>query len=281
MIISIASGKGGTGKTTIATSLALSINGNVQLLDCDVEEPNDHIFIKPDIENTEAVYIPVPEIDESKCDFCGKCQEVCVYNAIAVIPPREGSSGGKVLVFPELCHGCGSCVYFCPKDAIKEVNRQIGIVEKGRKGDLEFIHGRLNIGEAMAPPLIRAVKEHMDPDKTVIIDSPPGTSCPVIASIKDTDYCILVTEPTPFGLYDLTLAVDVLRKMEVAFGVVINRSDLGNDETVEFCKKEKIPVLMEIPFSREIAMAYSKGVPIVEAFPEYKDKFEKLFEDIG
>jgi MinD superfamily P-loop ATPase len=281
MIISIASGKGGTGKTTVATSLALSVESAVQFLDCDVEEPNAHIFIKPDIENTQAVFISVPEIDESKCDYCGKCQEVCVYNAIAVIPPAEKPGReGKTLVFPELCHGCGACSYFCPKGAIKEVDRQIGVVEKGKKGELEFVHGRLNIGEPMAPPLVRAVRRHVDRKKTVIIDAPPGTSCPVITSIKDTDYCVLVTEPTPFGLYDLTLAVEVLRKLGIPFGVIINRDGLGDDKTDKYCREENIPVLMRIPFSREIAVAYSRGVTIVEAFPDYGDKFIKIFKDI-
>jgi len=281
MIISIASGKGGTGKTTVATSLALSINGGAQLLDCDVEEPNAHIFIKPDIEKSETVHIPVPEIDDSKCNFCGKCQKVCAYNAIAVISPgKESNVKGKVLVFPEICHGCGSCTYFCPKGAVREVKRPIGVVEKGKKGNLEFVHGKLNIGEPMAPPLIRAVKKYIDPSKTVILDAPPGTSCPVISSIKNTDFCVLVTEPTPFGLYDLSLAVEVLRKLEIPFGVVINRDGLGNKDTDSYCKKENIPILMRIPFDRKIASAYSRGIPIAEAFPEYRQKFEKLLEKI-
>ena len=281
MIISIASGKGGTGKTTVATNLAFSLTGSVQLLDCDVEEPNAHLFIKPGIEKVEKISIPVPEVDKSKCTFCGKCQQVCEYNAIAVIPSnRETQAGGNVLVFPELCHGCGSCTYFCPKDAIKEVDRQIGIVEKGRKGSLEFVHGKLNIGEAMAPPLIRAAKAHIMPGKTVIIDAPPGTSCPVITAIKGSDFCVLVTEPTPFGLYDLVLAVDVLKKMNIPFGVVVNRAGLGNEDVDKFCEKEDIPVLMKLPFSRDIASAYSRGDMIVDALPQYKEMFQELFENI-
>ncbi|MFH1845976.1 MAG: ATP-binding protein [Candidatus Omnitrophota bacterium] len=282
MIISVASGKGGTGKTTVSVNLALSITDNVQLLDCDVEEPNARFFINPDIEKNEKVTIPVPEVDESKCVFCGKCQEVCEYNAIAVISSQQktGKSKGKVLVFSELCHGCGACSYFCPQQAISEVDREIGIIEQGNKGSLEFIQGALNIGEAMAPPVIRAVKKHIDIGKTVIIDAPPGTSCPVITSIQGSDFCILVTEPTPFGLNDLILAVEVLRKLNTPFGVVINRSDLGDDKTDKYCKKENIPILMKIPFSREIAGAYSKGVSIVEVFPEYRKKFLGLFAEI-
>jgi len=272
MVISVASGKGGTGKTTVAVNLALSIP-NVQLLDCDVEEPNAHIFIKPAIKSKIPVSIPVPEIDKSKCNFCGKCQKVCAYNAIAVLKK-------DVLVFKELCHGCGACAYLCPEKAIREIQRVVGVVEIGAKGDLQFVHGKLNIGEAMAPPLIRAVKEYINPARTTIIDAPPGTSCPVIESIKVSDFCVLVTEPTPFGLNDLILAVEVVRKIKIPFGVIINRSDLGNKETENYCKKEKIPILMKIPFKKEIAMAYSKGNIIVEALPEYKKEFQELFGKI-
>ena len=272
MIISVASGKGGTGKTTVAVNLSLSIP-NVQLLDCDVEEPNAHIFIKPKIDSKLFVSIPVPKVDKSKCNYCGRCAGVCEYNAIAVLKDN-------ILVFSELCHGCGACSTLCPQNAIKEVDREIGLVEIGTKGDLQFGHGRLNIGEAMSPPLIRAVKEHSNPARTVIIDAPPGTSCPVVASIKESDFCVLVTEPTPFGLNDLVLAVEVLRKLKIPFGVVINRSDLGNKDTHDYCKKNNIPILMEILFKKEIAIAYSKGETIVEAFPEYRHQFSELFKMI-
>ena len=272
MIISVASGKGGTGKTTIATNLALSIT-NTQILDCDVEEPNSHIFIKPEIKNKEPISIPVPKVDESKCDGCGRCQEVCVYNAIAVV-------NKKVLIFPELCHGCGSCSYFCPRDAIKEVNKEIGYVELGNKRDLQFAHGKLNIGEMMAPPLIKAVKKYINPTRVNIIDVPPGTSCPVITAIKGSDFCILVTEPTPFGLNDLILAVEVLRKLSIPFGVVINRSDLGDKKTDDYCYQENMPIFMKIPFKKEIASCYSKGETIVESFPEYRKQFCNLFETV-
>ena len=279
MILSIASGKGGTGKTTVAAALALSVNTSVQFIDCDVEEPNAHIFLKPVIKESYKIHIPVPEIDEKKCNYCGKCKKVCAYNAIAVIKPVNEKKG-CVLVFSNLCHGCGSCSYFCPQGAIKEVDNEIGVMEIGNAGPIQFIQGRLKIGEAMAPPLIRQEKKHMNPTRTVIIDAPPGTSCPVVESIKNSDFCILVTEPTPFGLNDLILSVEVLKKLGIPFGIVINRSDLGDDKTERFCQNQNIPVLMKIPFKREIAEGYSRGYSITVSFPEYKKEFQKLFERI-
>jgi MinD superfamily P-loop ATPase len=279
MIISVASGKGGTGKTTIAVNLALSLN-KVQFLDCDVEEPNAHIFLKPEIKGKKAAYIPIPEIDEGKCNYCGKCGKVCAYNAIAVIAPSDGNKKGNILIFPHLCHGCGACSFFCPQKAIKEVNKEIGVIEIGEAQGIQFIHGKLNIGEAMSPPLIRQVKEYINPTRTVIIDAPPGTSCPVITSVKGSDFSILVTEPTPFGLNDLILTVEVIKKLKVPFGIVINRADLGNNKTEEYCKQENIPVLLKIPFKKEIAVAYSKGDPIVKVFPKYRKDFQNLFNTI-
>jgi MinD superfamily P-loop ATPase len=272
LIISIASGKGGTGKTTIAVNLALSLD-NVQLLDCDVEEPNSHIFIKPLFKRRDPVYVPIPVVDQKKCDGCGRCKEVCAYNAIAV-------TNKKVLIFPELCHGCGSCTYFCPNDALKEEEEEIGVVEIGEKDGIEFVHGKLNIGKMTAPPVIRAVKKHINRRRTTIIDVPPGTSCPVITAIKDTDFVIMVTEPTPFGLNDLMLAVEVARKLGIPFGVVINRSGIGNKDTDKYCQKEDIPILMKIPFSKKIAEIYSKGNPIVKSLPGYKEKFKRLFKEV-
>ncbi len=275
MIISVASGKGGTGKTTVAVNLALSID-NVQFLDCDVEEPNAHIFLKPEIKRRSKAYIPVPEIDESKCNYCGKCAKVCVYNAIAVLAGQDAKKGTN-LVFAHLCHGCGACSALCPEKAIKEVNREIGVVESGSCGRIEFVQGKLNIGEAMSPPLIRQVKERIDPKKTVIIDAPPGTSCPVITAVRGSDFCILVTEPTPFGLNDLILAVETLRKLQMPFGVIINRSDIGDEKVELYCNRNKIPILMRIPFDREIAVLYSKGIPMVAENKEYRKKLRDMF----
>ena len=278
MIISVASGKGGTGKTTVAVNLALSLN-SVQFLDCDVEEPNAHIFLKPEFKERIPATIPVPMVDESKCDCCGKCREVCAYNAIAVFP-SDKERKGSVLIFPHLCHGCGGCSLLCPREAIREVGKEIGIIETGNCGDMQFVHGKLNIGEIMSPPLIKQVKGYINTKRTVIIDAPPGTSCPVIASVKGSDFCILVTEPTPFGLHDLTLAVEVLRKMNIPFGVIINRTNIGDEKVDKYCLRENISILMRIPFDKKIAEVYSKGIPIVESQPEYKNEFKKLFDRI-
>ncbi|MDP8266925.1 MAG: ATP-binding protein [Candidatus Aceula meridiana] len=273
MIVSVASGKGGTGKTLVATNLAMSLDFPCQLLDCDVEEPNAHLFLKPQIKKEEKVFKLVPKADVSKCQLCGKCQEVCVYNAIAVV-------GKKHLVFPQLCHGCGACSYFCPHGAIVEEKQEIGVVTTGESLHVDVISGRMKIGEAMAPPVIRRVKEHIRPDMVAIIDAPPGTSCPVIESIKGSDFVILVTEPTPFGLNDFVLSVEVLRKLNIPFGAIINRSDLGNQETEDFCQKNGIEILMKIPFQKEIAEVYSRGDFIVEALPSFRQAFKELWEKI-
>jgi MinD superfamily P-loop ATPase len=269
MIISVASGKGGTGKTLVATSLALSLKDTykVQLLDCDVEEPNDHIFLKPIIENVDRVFVLIPEVDNSKC------AEVCAFNAIAVIKDR-------VLVFPELCHGCGACSYLCPEKAITEKGKEVGTVETGKADGISFGHGKLNVGEAMAPPIIRKVKEYIDPAAITIIDVSPGTSCPVVESIRDSDFCLLVTEPTPFGLNDLILAVEVVRKLGIPCGVVLNRAGVGDSQVADYCLKEGLPLLRAIPLDTEIAKLYSKGIPLVEGIPEWKDSFTQLFQKI-
>lgn len=273
MIISIASGKGGTGKTTVATNMAASIGSNVQVLDCDVEEPNVHLFLQPTIESVETITTPVPEVDMKKCSLCGKCGEICQFKAIVVI-------GETVLPFHELCHSCGGCMMVCPEKAITEVGRELGVIERGHRNGIEFVHGRLRVGEAMSPPLIRKVRQHTRPGMVTIIDAPPGTSCPVIASMKGADFILLVTEPTPFGLHDLKLAVGAVRILGIPCGLVINRSDMGNDEVFSYAKEEDIPILMKIPFDRGIAEAYSRGEMIVEAMPEWKERFLDMYHRI-
>jgi MinD superfamily P-loop ATPase len=274
MIISIASGKGGTGKTTIAVNLALSLpKGAVQLIDCDVEEPNSHLFLSPSIHQVTSMGIPVPRIDESKCTYCGKCAKVCEYHAIAVILEN-------VLVFDELCHGCGACSYLCPEKAIFEMEREIGIVQEGSANGISFANGVLNVGEPMASPLIRKAKEKIQKDRIVILDAPPGTACPVIETVKGSDFCLLVTEPTPFGLNDLELAVGMLEKLGIPRGVVVNKADVGDREVWDYCQSKNIPILMEIPMDRRIAESYSKGIPIIVAHPSYVQKFKDLFEKV-
>jgi len=275
MILSVASGKGGTGKTTIAVNLALSLEKthDVQFLDCDVEEPNAHFFLKPHLATNRVVSIPIPEIVEEKCTYCGKCAEVCAYNAIAVLKDT-------VLVFPELCHGCGGCSLLCPEKAIKEKGQRIGIMEFGSSNSIQFIHGKLDIGQAMSPPLIREVKKNINSERLVIIDAPPGTSCPVIESVKGSDFTLLVTEPTPFGLNDLKLSAETLKEMNIPFGVVVNRAGVGDRGVENYCQKEAVPLLMTLPMDRDIAVAYSEGKSIIEVQPAYREKFLELFERI-
>lgn len=273
MIISIASGKGGTGKTTVATNLALSLGENVQLLDCDVEEPNAHLFIQPTFESTETVTTPVPQVDMEKCSLCGKCDEICQFRSIVVV-------GTTVLAFPELCHSCGGCMAVCPEKAITEIGRELGVIQKGWRGSLEFVHGKSRVGEAMSPPLIEKVREHISPEKLNIIDAPPGTSCPVIAAMRDTDFVLLVTEPTPFGLNDLKLAVGAVKILGIPCGLIINRSDLGDDRVKTYAEEIGLPILMEIPFDRRIAEVYSRGEMLVDAIPGMREKFVDLYDRI-
>jgi MinD superfamily P-loop ATPase len=276
MIISIASGKGGTGKTLVATSLAISLKDKqpVQLLDCDVEEPNDHIFLSPVIARKETVSIPVPEINEEKCTHCGLCAQVCAYNALAILPDQ-------VLVFPELCHGCGACGYLCPEKAISEAGRETGVVELGQADGIAFVQGRLNVGEAMPSPVIRRVKEKAKTEGVVIIDAPPGTSCPVVESVKGSDFCLLVTEPTPFGFNDLVLAVETVRALDIPLAVVLNRTGVGDNKVEAYCRSQNIPILLTIPLDTRIARLYSKGITLAEGMTELQGIFRRLWQEIG
>lgn len=274
MRIAIASGKGGTGKTTVSLNLALSI-GDAQLLDCDVEEPNCNLFLNHELEKVRDVGIQVPVISNEKCDLCKKCVDICHFNSFVKLPK-------SIMLFPKLCHGCGACSLVCPQDAISEESRTIGVIERSssQNWDTELYQGLLNIGEPMASPIIRALKDHIDDTKTVIIDSPPGTACPVISAIAGADYCVLVTEPTPFGLNDLSLAVELVKDMEIPHGVVINRYNIGDDSVERYCSEKNIPMLMKIPYEIEIAELYSEGIPFVLQMPQWKEKFIEMFRQI-
>jgi len=274
MVIAIASGKGGTGKTTVAVNLAAALERPVRLLDCDVEEPNCHVFLEADIETSDPVGIPVPVVDEAKCTACGACAEMCQYNAIVSLKT-------KPLVFPELCHGCGGCMLVCPEEAITEEDHEVGVVETGRAGRVAFVQGRMNLGEPMAPPIIRAVKQHIRPDEINLLDCPPGTACPVIAAVRGADFILLVTEPTPFGLHDLRLAVETVRLLAIPFGVVVNRVGLGDDRVHRYCAGEDVPVLMEIADDRRIAEAYSRGELAIDAVADLRADFVRLFETVS
>ncbi|KPJ66292.1 MAG: (4Fe-4S)-binding protein [Coxiella sp. DG_40] len=277
MRIAIASGKGGTGKTTIATSLACSIarmGRIVQYLDCDVEEPNGHIFLKPDIKETHKTTIGVPEVDTELCNGCGKCGQLCQYSAIICLKD-------KPLVFEQLCHSCGGCELICPTGAIREKYIEIGSVDLGTAGDVKFGQGRLKIGDVHSPALIKEVKENAANNGTVIIDVPPGTSCPVVEAVKGADFVLLVTEPTPFGLNDLELAVEMVRELKLLFAVLINRCDIGDERVVSYCQQQSIDIVLEIPNDRLIAEAYSQGIKIIDALPAYEEKFLQLYQKIN
>jgi MinD superfamily P-loop ATPase len=271
MIIAVASGKGGTGKTTVSVNLARVLGSEVRLLDCDVEEPNAHLFLKGSMISEKVVTIPIPQVDESLCDGCAECGKFCEYHAIVTF-------GTKPLVFPEMCHGCGGCTMVCPQKAIREIDKRIGVVETLQAENITLIQGRLDVGSAMAPPLIRAVKACLKNDVPAILDAPPGTSCPVIATIRETDFVLLVTEPTPFGLHDLKIAADMVRELGIPFGVVVNRVGIGDERVHVYCNKQNIPIILEIPDDRRIAEAYSRGELIVESLPEYRGLFLNLIE---
>jgi MinD superfamily P-loop ATPase len=269
VIVAVASGKGGTGKTTVAVHLARTLGDHVQLLDCDVEAPNDHLFLRPTRDLVERVSIPVPEVDDDLCSGCGQCSEICQYNAIAALRDR-------VITFPELCHGCGGCTLACPEGAIRETPRPIGVIETGVADGVRLVQGRLDVGEALVPPLIRAVRAKANGTGTVFIDAPPGTSCSMIAAVRGADLALLVTEPTPFGLNDLKLAVEALRILDIPMVVVVNRAGSGDERVHDYCADEGLEIALEIPDDRRIAEAYARGENLLHAVPWTRPLFETL-----
>jgi MinD superfamily P-loop ATPase len=276
MNIAVASGKGGTGKSTISTNLAYLLSEeykDVAIIDCDVEEPNCHIFLKPLIEKTDKTYSEIPKIDNLKCNSCRKCIEVCEFNALAMI-------GKELLVFPELCHSCGACWELCPNNSMTRTHKEIGIIEQGRSDKLYFIHGKTKIGEPMSPPLIKKIKQAGKKHKIQIWDCPPGTSCPVINAVEGADIVLMVTEPTPFGLYDLKLAIDVMNKLKKQIFIIINKSS-ENDEIIDsYAKENNIKILTRIPDDKRIAVSYSNGALILKELPEYITAFKPIIEII-
>ncbi len=271
MRVAVASGKGGTGKTLVAVNLAsvLASERPTALIDCDVEAPNAHLFLRPELSEREDVSKRVPVIDEDRCTGCGACVEACEFHALAFV-------GGRVLVFDELCHGCGRCGLVCPSGAIREVDHPLGVIERGNAGELAFVHGRLHIGEAMASPIIAELKRGIPERDWVLLDAPPGTACSVITTLHGVDAVLLVTEPTPFGLHDLRAAVGVVRALELPAGVVINRENIGDSDVERFCEEEGLPILLRIPFDRRIAETGAEAEPLIDALPEWRGRFAEL-----
>ncbi|MGC8667346.1 MAG: 4Fe-4S binding protein [Chthonomonadales bacterium] len=271
MIVAIASGKGGTGKTLLSVSLArvLSRSAAVQYADCDVEEPNGHLFLKPDLSVREPIRLPIPRIDASLCSLCGECSSFCAFNALAV-------AGSRLLVFDELCHSCGGCALVCPKRAISWVDREIGVVEAGTSGPISFVHGRLALGARLVPPLIEAVRKRAHSHPFVIVDAPPGASCSVVAAVRGADLVLLVTEPTPFGLNDLEIAAELVRLLGLRAAVIMNRCGSGDDGVERFCEAHHLPIWERIPFDRRIAEAYSCGRNVLSVVPEFARACEAL-----
>ena len=275
MICAVASGKGGTGKTTVTASLAAVWDRPLAVADLDVEEPNLHLFLRPEIAVCEPAQLEVPRLDAARCTLCGKCAAFCQFKALSVM-------GQTLLVFPDMCHGCGGCLRLCPEDALEPGGRELGEVLTGRAGAAEFLMGRLRVGEAMSPPLLRAVKARLplDSGRDILLDSPPGVSCPAVNAVRDADVAVLVTEPTPFGLHDLRLAVEAFRPLGATLGVVLNRAGVGDAGVREFCRAEGLPIWAEIPFSREAAAAYARGEILAESLPELRQRFLELAERV-
>lgn len=269
MIVAVASGKGGTGKTTVALSLALAVERPVHLLDCDVEEPNCHLFLGGDLISREEVALPIPRRGEHACTACGLCGQICQFGGIIVLP-----TGAHI--FPTLCHACGACMHLCPEGALEAMPRRIGELVESRQDHITLVEGRLDIGQTLSPPLVRAVRARGNGAQLQIVDAPPGTSCPVVAAVRRADVAILVTEPTPFGLHDLELAVATVERLGIPHGVVINRTGAGDDRVRSYCERKGIPVFLEIPQDRRIAEAYARGVPMVTACPEMRSSFQEL-----
>jgi MinD superfamily P-loop ATPase len=278
MKIAVASGKGGTGKTTVASSLAAIWPSPMVTADLDVEEPNLHLFLHPEITETVPAHMEIPVVDEVRCTRCRACSELCQFKAISIF-------GESVLIFPEMCHGCGGCMRICPEHAVTAGKRELGEISFGTALGNPFVMGRLNIGEAMSPPLMRAVLSALEKredfkKRDLIIDAPPGVSCPAVTAVMDCDVVVLVTEPTPFGVYDLSLAVEAFSKLEKPMGVVVNRAGIGDDAVYTFCRENNLPILAEIPYDRSIAEAYSKGLLVADVSMEIRRRFESLGEKI-
>ncbi len=279
MKLAIASGKGGTGKTTVAVSLALALaedGQSVSYLDCDVEAPNGHLFLQPEWTERRSVDLLIPQVNDDLCTACGDCARACQYHAIVVV-------GGKTLVFPEMCHGCGSCTLVCPEKAITEVPRSLGVLDAGpARGGIRFAQGLLNVGEPMAVPVIHQLKKWQldEPADVVVMDSPPGASCPVVESLRGADFVLLVTEPTPFGLHDLKQAAKLTREINLPAGVIINRDGIGDAVVDEFCRQEGLPILMRIPFERQIGEGIAQGKSLLEIRPDYAPRFREMLNTI-
>ena len=271
--IAVASGKGGTGKTTVSLNLASMFGQPVQLADCDVEEPNANLFLRCEQLTRTQINMLVPEVDPTLCTGCGACGKLCQFHGIVAL-------GSKALVFPELCHGCGGCARVCPTGAIKEIPHPIGQVAVGQRGNIRLVEGRLEVGVSLVPPVIRAVQEQLLDDVPAILDAPPGTSCPVVATLIKSDYVLLVTDPTPFGLHDLKLAVATVRQLNLPSAVVVNRSGEDHVGLYSYCHDEKLPVLLSLPDDRQIAEVTSRGDLVSQILPEYGLMFAELASKI-